>query len=173
MFITKPLRAFAGAMIVLLIFTFAGTNTPVHATGAAPFSAHEVVAGINAARIEAGLPPLSENALLTEAAHAKGTHMNEYAYFAHYAPGGTTPWEFMERAGYTYLHAGENLARDFSDVPLLIELLLASPSHRANLLDVDFTDVGVAVVEGEKNGRTTWIVVQMFGTPHETILTAT
>ena len=40
-----------------------------------------------------------------------------------------------------------------------------SPGHRANILDVHYTQIGVAVREGTFQGQTTWIAIQVFGRP--------
>ena len=40
---------------------------------------------------------------------------------------------------------------------------MASPSHRQNLLDKRYHDIGIAVKDGYINGVETTIVVQMFG----------
>ena len=42
-----------------------------------------------------------------------------------------------------------------------------SPSHRSNLLDKNFKEIGVAVASGKLSGREGTLVVQMFGTSKE------
>ena len=42
---------------------------------------------------------------------------------------------------------------------------MASPGHRANILNSRFIDIGVAVKEGEYQGKETWLAVQEFGEP--------
>jgi hypothetical protein len=72
---------------------------------------------------------------------------------------------FFGKVGYSYLYAGENLARDFYDSYSLIDSWMSSDTHRKNLLSPNFTEVGFGIKEGYLNGIKTYIVVQMLGTP--------
>ena len=107
---------------------------------------------------------VKENAMLDAAAQAKVNDMFANNYWAHVSPKGTEPWYFVSNAGYNYQHAGENLARDFSNPKDVVNAWMASPSHKKNLLDRRYKDIGVAVKDGYINGVETTIVVQMFGT---------
>lgn len=118
----------------------------------------------NKERVSAGLPALKENKLLDEAAAAKAADMFARSYWAHNAPDGTEPWTFILNSGYSYLHAGENLARDFRDPASVVTAWMKSSSHKANLISPKYQDIGVSVVDGELNGVETTLVVQMFGT---------
>lgn len=118
----------------------------------------------NKERVSAGLPALKENKLLDEAATAKAADMFSRSYWAHNAPDGTEPWTFILNSGYSYLHAGENLARDFRDPASVVAAWMNSTSHKANLMSPKYQDIGVAVVDGKLNGVETTLVVQLFGT---------
>jgi len=89
-------------------------------------------------------------------------------YWAHNAPDGTKPWSFILAAGYNYLHAGENLARDFTNPQAVVDAWMASPTHRDNIMNAHYQDIGIAVVDGQLGGVETTLVVQMFGTPQST-----
>src|SRR3989344_7522607 len=117
----------------------------------------------NQARKEAGLPALSINSKLGQAAALKGQDMLASAYFAHISPSGVTPWFWMKKTGYEYTVAGENLAIDFGEAEDVVSAWLHSPSHKANLLNKEYTETGIAVVSGEFQGGTSTIVVHMFG----------
>ncbi len=132
---------------------------------AANISTTEVIRLTNIKRAEAGVGALRYNALLSQAAAAKGAHMLQYDYWAHVAPDGTEPWKFFTDVGYRYRYAGENLARDFTNPQSTVDAWMASPAHRENLLSTKYVDIGVAVVEGDLSGADTTIVVQLFGTP--------
>ncbi len=84
-------------------------------------------------------------------------------YFSHTSPAGITPWKWIEDADYDYNYAGENLAMDFTSAEKMNDAWLTSPTHRANILNEKYKDIGVAVKEGVINGRATIVVVQMFG----------
>jgi hypothetical protein len=94
----------------------------------------------------------------------KASDMAEKGYWAHISPSGTQPWYFITQNNYAYRYAGENLARDFSNPESIVKAWLASPSHRDNLLNSKYQDIGVAVVDGTLGGRQTTLVVQLFGT---------
>ena len=86
-------------------------------------------------------------------------------YWAHTAPDGTEPWTFMHQMGYQYVVAGENLARDFGQTDEMVSAWLASPTHRANIMNPKYQEIGIAVIDGVLEGYETTLVVQMFGTP--------
>lgn len=124
-----------------------------------------VIEETNRSREQNGARVLRENPKLSEAAQKKAQDMIEKGYWAHIAPNGRTPWDFIRESGYTYTTAGENLARDFSDVPSMVSAWLASPSHKDNLLNRNFSEIGIGVAGGQVGGRPTIFVVQMFATP--------
>ncbi|MCH7951806.1 hypothetical protein IH980_03660 [Patescibacteria group bacterium] len=125
----------------------------------------QVIAQTNQERNTAGLPLLVQNPLLSQAAQAKAVDMFSLDYWAHVSPTGTQPWTFIKSTGYTYRYAGENLARDFSDSPTLMNAWMGSSSHRENILNSRYSEIGVAVVDGRFQGVETRLVVQMFATP--------
>lgn len=118
----------------------------------------------NQKRAEAGLAPLQLDGQLAVAAEAKAQDMFAKDYWAHFAPDGTSPWDFIKGSGYPYVYAGENLARGFSTSTDVINAWMASPDHRANMLSAHYTDVGFAVEQGRLPGdSSTVLVVEMFG----------
>ncbi len=131
--------------------------------GTASFSAGQIIDLTNKKRAENGLSSLSQNQQLNEAAAGKAADMLANDYWAHNSPTGKTPWVFISAAGYKYVFAGENLARDFGDATSVVNAWMDSPSHRSNLLDKNFKDIGVAVASGKLGGHEGTLVVQMFG----------
>jgi hypothetical protein len=132
---------------------------------AANISPAEVIRLTNVQRADNGLNPLIENSTLDAAALAKGNDMLAKGYWAHFAPDGTSPWSFFVSFGYKYSYAGENLARDFPDASSAVTAWMNSPSHRKNMLDPNYRDIGIGVVEGNLAGVDTTIIVQFFGAP--------
>lgn len=108
---------------------------------------------------------LTVNPVLTAAAQAKADDMAAKGYFAHVSPDGKNSWYWFKEAGYSFAYAGENLAVDFSDSADVERAWMNSPTHRKNILDTNFTEIGIAVARGTFEGRSTTFVVQMFGTP--------
>ena len=119
----------------------------------------------NQQREKDGLPDLKYNDKLACAAYQKAQDMFNKNYWAHFAPDGKTPWDFILNCGYNYEYAGENLAKNFLFSDGVVGAWMNSPSHRDNILKSNYTDVGFAVVNGVLNGEQTTLVVQMFGKP--------
>ncbi|MCX6705074.1 MAG: CAP domain-containing protein [Candidatus Woesebacteria bacterium] len=132
---------------------------------AANISPAEVIRLTNAQRAANGLGALSENSTLDSAALAKGNDMLAKGYWAHFAPDGTSPWSFFLNFGYKYKYAGENLARDFPDASSAVNAWMNSPSHKENILNPNYREIGIGVVEGNLAGVETTVVVQFFGAP--------
>ena len=130
---------------------------------AAQISPEEVVRLTNQKRTEAGLAPLTYNQTLAGAAYTKGRDMIDRDYWAHVAPDGTQPWKFFSDFGYRYRYAGENLARDFSSASATVDAWMNSPTHRDNILNPKYKEIGIGVTEGDLAGVDTTIVVQFFG----------
>lgn len=132
----------------------------------------EVVASVlidltNQTRIAYGETPLVRNQKLENAAAMKAEDMATYQYFAHNSPSGVTPWFWIKKAGYDFLYAGENLAIDFTQSKDVEEAWMKSPTHKANLLNSKFKEIGISTREGMFNGHNTIYVVQMFGSPKD------
>ena len=126
-------------------------------------SSQELIELTNKARADSGLPPLSVNQSLSTAPQAKDNHMFSNNYWAHFAPDGTSPWYFIKNSGYGYVYAGENLAKGFTTSGDTVNAWMNSQSHRDNVLNKNYSDVGFAVVEGKLLGEDTVLVVEMFG----------
>ncbi len=131
---------------------------------AANISPSEVIRLTNEQRVSNGLSPLTENKTLDAAALAKGNDMLAKGYWSHFAPDGTSPWNFFVNFGYKYKYAGENLARDFSSPQGAVSAWMNSPSHKDNILNPHYKEIGIGVVEGMLSGADTTIIVQFFGT---------
>lgn len=133
---------------------------------ASSISKEEVIRLTNEKRKQAGLSALVANNVLSNAAQAKGIDMIAKDYWAHVAPDGTQPWKFFGDYGYKYRYAGENLARDFSNANSAVEAWMDSPSHKENILNPKYKEIGIGVVEGDLAGSDTTIIVQFFGTKY-------
>jgi hypothetical protein len=119
----------------------------------------------NQERVKAGLSPLKINSKLNESAQRKAGDMFAFDYWAHNSPSGRTPWDFFSEVGYDYKVAGENLAKDFYDNEAVLKAWMKSPSHRENIINSRYEEIGVAVINGTINGLQTTLVVQHFAKP--------
>lgn len=128
-------------------------------------TAQKVFDQTNQQRINLGLEPLKYNSLLSQSATKKAQDMFANNYWAHNSPTGSTPWTFFKAVGYQYSVAGENLARDFYDTDSLMKAWMNSPTHKANIVNYKYQEIGIGVVNGTLGGIKTTLVVQHFGTP--------
>lgn len=116
---------------------------------------------LNADRTKNGLPALKLNSQLTSLAENYAKDMVNRNFFSHYNPEGQSPFDRMNQAGIKYSYAGENLAINTS--PEAAETaFMNSSGHRANILNSNYTDVGLGVAYDAK-GRL--YVVQEFIKP--------
>lgn len=125
-----------------------------------------IVSSTNTQRAQNGLPPLTNNDLLNQAAFNKAQDMFEKQYFAHDSPEGLGVADLAANVGYQYITIGENLALgNFLNDTVVVQAWMDSPGHRANILNSKYTQIGVGVMRATYEGRTTWIAVQHFGFP--------
>jgi len=124
----------------------------------------EIIKLTNLERAEMSLPALSFNPTLEKAALAKTQDMLDNQYFSHTSPEGLKAWDFILAQNYDYAFAGENLAINFSSPAKAFAAWLVSPTHRQNILDKDFKEIGVSVTEGIINGQQTSVIAEFFGT---------
>lgn len=124
-----------------------------------------IVSLTNRDREQHSLSLLSTSPTLEAAAKLKAEDMASKGYFAHTSPEGRTPWYWFAQAGYQFIYAGENLAVNYSESDAVQSAWLNSPTHRANIMNTNFTEMGVATATGIYNGRETTFVVEMFGMP--------
>jgi uncharacterized protein YkwD len=123
-----------------------------------------VLSAMNAYRAQSGLPPLSEDARLDEAAGDRMKDMEELGYWSHNSPDGRTPFMWLRLRRYDYRAAGENLAAGFETTELLVQSWMESEGHRANIMSSTFADCGIAIIDGSTKGPATGrSVVVLFG----------
>lgn len=162
-------------LIAILLFTagilrIIGSGHPQVLGQAIDISTQALLQYTNQARASVGMPPLQANTLLTLAAQQKAAYMFSHNFWAHNAPDGKTPWDFMKEQGYVYVYAGENLARGYSNAQEVITAWMNSPEHRENLLSPNYTEVGFGVGQGDLTGeKNTILIVQEFGNRTELV----
>ena len=130
-----------------------------------PLTAETLVVLTNKERLNVGLSALSVNNKLTIAASKKAADIIANDYFAHTTPNGKPFFKWIIEETYQYRSAGENLAIAFEDPSSVIRAWMMSKTHKENLLDPYYQEIGIAVIEGEFEGDTTTITVQLFGEP--------
>lgn len=156
--------ALMGVFFAVNLFVRLVDSTPLHILGfTSSISIDEVVRLTNEKRIAQGLQPLKYNETLADAARRKAANMLEENYWSHNSPSGKSPWVWFSAAGYKYTHAGENLAKDFGSTDRMMDAWMNSETHKANIVNDKFQEIGIAVVPGTLQGQDTVLVVQLFG----------
>lgn len=124
-----------------------------------------LLAETNRERAAEGLGELQLNDKLSEAAFLRAQDMFTHNYWAHTSPSGVQPWKWLADVNYNYSYAGENLAKNYPDAEATVEAWMNSPSHKENVINTNYVDVGFAVVDGELNGQSTTLIVALYGSP--------
>lgn len=119
-------------------------------------------------RVNDALVALKENSKLNASAEVKLKDMFTNQYFEHVSPNKKSVSDLIQNQSYDYITIGENLALGgFKDDKALVDAWMASPGHRANILNNKYTEIGVAVGKGIFQGQNVWIAVQHFGLPRD------
>jgi uncharacterized protein YkwD len=158
----------ATAALLLIILVAKAVPSGQVLGAASSINPGDVVRITNQQRTQQNLPQLLENAQLQAAASRKAQDMLNRDYWNHFGPDGTSPWSFINAEGYQYEFAGENLAKDFTTSSGVVAGWMNSQLHRDNLLNTNYTQVGIATASGELQGRQTTLVVAMYGKPAAT-----
>ncbi|MEV3993370.1 CAP domain-containing protein [Streptomyces sp. NPDC049837] len=103
-----------------------------------------VLSLVNAERAKVGCSPVQASRGLAALAGAHSEDMAERGFFSHTDPDGATPWDRAAKAGVQGL-AAENIARGQADAEAVMESWMNSDGHRANILNCDYTRLGVGV----------------------------
>ncbi|MEU5719627.1 CAP domain-containing protein [Streptomyces sp. NPDC020403] len=120
--------------------------SPSHAPSspAAASAQDAVLALVNEERSKVGCRPVTASASLTALAQDFSEDMAARGFFDHTDPDGATPWDRAAKAGVTGL-GGENIARGQADAQAVMDAWMNSDGHRANILNCDYTTLGVGV----------------------------
>jgi uncharacterized protein YkwD len=115
---------------------------------------------LNGARADAGLPPLTQNGELAQAALEHSQDMVANQYFDHVAPDGRDVVDRIRATGYIPTDrrwtVGENLAWGTGDLATPRNIFTAwmnSEGHRENILRPEFREIGFGVVIGNPQAR--------------------
>ena len=106
----------------------------------------EVVKLVNAERAKAGLTALQEDWELSRVANYKSQDMHDKKYFDHTSPTYGTPFTMMKNFGISYQSAGENIAMGQRSAQEVVTAWMNSDGHRANILNKNYTHIGIGYV---------------------------
>lgn len=116
----------------------------------------EVIAIVNKERKKHGISSLVEDVKLNQLAVIKANDMLSKKYFDHYSPLYGYPWDMAGIFDYSFTSFGENIARNFTSPESVVRAWMQSTSHRENILNGTFTNIGVACSKGS-DGQLYWV----------------
>jgi uncharacterized protein YkwD len=164
-----------GLAPALLILSIAGCSSPTApdspstATAPAPAPslsgmASAIVDLTNAERRNGGLVELRAHTRLMQAAQLQADQVASLRRLEHVLPEATypAPADRLAAAGYVWRAYGENLASGQRGASEAVSGWMASPGHRANIMNGTFTEIGVGFAT-DSTGRPYY--AQVFGTP--------
>ena len=91
--------------------------------------------------------PLKSSPVLASVAAAHARDMAEHAELTHTGSDGSRPADRITRAGYEWRGSGENVAAGQRNADAVVAAWLESPGHCVNIMEPNFTEMGVAFVE--------------------------
>src|SRR5690606_17489180 len=121
------------------------STNPVVATEAQ----QEILSLVNKERAAAGLSALELDTKLNEVATEKARDMAVNNYFSHTSPTYGSPFDMLSEFGVSYRTAGENIAYGQTSEEQVMNDWMNSPGHRANILNANYTKLGVGYVQGK------------------------
>jgi uncharacterized protein YkwD len=124
---------------------------------------------VNRERAAEGLSSLQCNEALSTVSRDHAADMALGNYYSHDRRDGRKFYERIFDAGYPISKCGENIAVGLTSPEEVFEAWVNSPEHRANILNCDFSEIGVGNAVG--NSKTYW--AQEFGagrTPGDKVL---
>lgn len=128
----------------------------------------------NLERVNNNLKPLKLNNNLALSATEKANVMIETECWSHYCPENVPPWDYIQKQGYTYRLAGENLAEGFFDVDSVMKAWLDSKTHKENILKPEYEEIGFGIVRGNFKGlENNLVIVVHFGTQNQQAFAST
>ena len=118
---------------------------PAPAPAPAPAALREIIDRTNAERAAVGLPALSVDQRLMNAAQAHSADQAARETMSHTGGDGSKPAQRVERAGYDWRSVAENVAMGYPDAASVMEGWMDSPGHRDNILRSSVTQIGVGL----------------------------
>ena len=148
--LSSSARTAAGALTLALVGAIATAAADAPALAAQAEAMLELVNGVRATPTDCGaegeLPaaePLVLDERLSEAARLHAEEMRERGAIDHVGADGGTVADRIERQGYAWSAAGENVAVGYETPDAVVDAWLASDTHCVNLMRPVFTDMGV------------------------------
>lgn len=119
----------------------------------------QVIDLVNEERAKAGLSPLQESVQASKAASVRAQEIMRS--FSHTRPDGSNFSTVLQQNGISFQSCGENIAYGQRTPQEVMNSWMNSQGHRANILNPNFTSIGVGYVENNsKTGYWTQLFVR-------------
>lgn len=153
-----------GLLALACATVLAGCTTPVNTTSSpsTPSTAPRTLGAtearifrlVNGERRRQGLPDLVYNAQLDRMAKIQAENMARFQKMAHVIPESTLPTltDRAHESGYPYARLAENVALGYPNASTVVEGWMASKGHRANILNRDVEETGIAIARSSAGG---------------------
>jgi uncharacterized protein YkwD len=162
----RCLRPVCAALIVSAWVLAAGRGADPEEPAKVKLSADEqkILDLTNKARAREDLPPLTPSAQLFEAARGHSANMARQGKMEHNLDG-KKPSDRVTATGYRWSRVAENIAETDGDpLAVIFKGWMESPPHRANILNKDFTEIGIGIARNDKGDI---YYTQDFGKPRK------
>jgi uncharacterized protein YkwD len=154
----------SGSLALASALLLAGCSIPVNTTSSpATSSTAPVTLGatearifwlVNAERRRQGLPDLVYNPQLDRMATIQAKNMARFQKMAHVIPESSLPTltDRAHESGYPYARLAENVALGYPNAETVVQGWMASKGHRANILERDVAETGIAIARSSAGG---------------------
>ena len=158
-----------GISLSILILASKPDNTNI----SADINSLSLLNTTNSSRKTLNLQPLNINNNLNTAAQIKANDMAIRNYWSPVNPDGQTPWELIKSTGYRLKNGSENLAYGFNSSSSLMSAWLNSNSHKSNMLNYKYNEVGFGIVNAPnfQNSGPQTIVVALYASSNQNLTT--
>ena len=167
----RALRVLGGALLSAALVTVpTAGSVPVHAGPVASPTVHfapravtatttyDVINATNRMRRGHGLANLTRSAALSSAAQRHANEMAARRTMTHTGADGSNAGQRITREGFYWRIWGENVAAGQTSAEQVVQNWMASPGHRANILNWRFQYIGIGVARAS-NGVYYWCMV--------------
>lgn len=144
----EPLPAAPTTIYLPLITGASGIQTAEQQAVAA-----QVLALINAERARGGCSALTTDQKLTAAAQSHSRDMASNNFFDHRGSTGSMVGDRVTAVSYSWRSVGENIAAGYGDAAEVVAGWMASPGHRASILNCAYVHTGIGYLHDPNDGK--------------------
>ena len=154
---TAKIKVYAKGYSKSTVKTITVTVNGSESVSSSGSATEQVVALVNEKRAAAGKSALESDSKLNEIAEMRAKEIAEY--FSHTRPDGTSCFTALEENGIVNVYMGENIAAGQRSAEEVMQSWMSSSGHKANILDGNFTKIGVGLYKSSSGYGYYWVQV--------------